>query len=612
MCGICGVFKFKKNNLDLYEKTRLMNQTLTHRGPDHSGIWLGKNNNVSLGHTRLSIIDLNPSSNQPMLDNDNRFVITFNGEIYNYLELKQELVNVGVNFSTNSDTEVLLELYKLEGKKMLSKLDGMFAFAIWDETKQELFCARDRFGEKPFYYYYDGDVFIFASEIKALLSCGINKVISRKKVYEYLLFQTVESPDNQSETFYSNIFQIAPSTYLTFNIEDKKFHQGNYWDLSIQTTFGGTINEAAEKFKDLFFNAVNLRLRSDVKSGSSLSGGLDSSSIVCVANKILSKTTRQHVFSARFPGYIKDEGNFIDLAINSCKNADIIKHEIFLSQESLLKNLNKIFYHQDEPFGSASIAAQFEVMQLASVSGVKVLLDGQGADEVLAGYMPFYDTYLRQLYREDKEKYKLEYSNIKKNSTENIKDLSLKDFARIYLYNTNKLIGGIRRSFLNNDSDYFLNMHPDLIQEYKNVRNPIHAPPNLKEHLKYMLLKRGLNELLRYADRNSMANSVEVRLPFLSHHLVEFVFSLPESYIINGGWTKYLLRTSMNGILPYEIQWRRDKIGYEPPQSDWMKDRQMIELTKSSQALLIKQSILKPGNYDLNWSHLMLGMLYEK
>jgi asparagine synthase (glutamine-hydrolysing) len=495
---------------------------------------------------------------------------------------------------------------------MLLKLDGMFAFAIWDELKQELFCARDRFGEKPFYYYLDNNYFVFASEMKALFTFGVNKNINRKRAFEYLLFTTIEDPYDRSETFYADIKQLPPSCFLTLNFKNKSLEINKYWDLSLQTTFKGSVNEAAERFRELLFDSVKLRLRSDVNTGSSLSGGLDSSAIVCTANRILPKNVKQHVFSARFPGFIKDEGNFIDLAINSCKNSQVIKHEVLPTEKSMLNNIEKIIYHQEEPFGSASIAAQFEVMRLASDTGIKVLLDGQGADEVLAGYTPFYDTYLRQLYKSNKAKYREEYIDIRKNSSADIKELTFKDFSRIYAYNSSKYVGSLRRQLIKNNSEYFLNIHPDLVREFKKVKNPIYAPPNLKMHLKFMLLNRGLNELLRYADRNSMANSIEVRLPFLSHHLVEFVFSLPEEFLINSGWTKFILRSSMNGILPEEIQWRRDKIGYEPPQAQWMKDQKMIDRTKSAQSILIDNSILKPGNYELNWHHLMLGMLYEK
>jgi asparagine synthase (glutamine-hydrolysing) len=610
MCGIAGIITNNINNLSL-EKLKLMTNSIAHRGPDGEGQWVDESGKVGLAHRRLSILDLNSSSDQPMHYLD-RYSIVFNGEIYNYIELKEVLISKGYKFYTKSDTEVLLALYDFKKCDFLDDLDGMFAFAIWDKQTKTLFCARDRFGEKPFFYYQDQDSFYFASEMKALFSIGINKTINRKRAFEYLLYTTIENPYDRSETFYSEIKQLPPSSSLIYNIENKNFVINKYWDLSINSTFNGSFIDASEKFKELFSESIKFRLRSDVKTGSSLSGGLDSSAIVCLANILLPTNTEQHVFSARFPGFIKDEGGFIDIAIRSCNNAKVVKHEVFPNDDSMLNNIEKIIYHQEEPFGSASIAAQFEVMQLASKNGVKVLLDGQGADEVLAGYTPFYETYLRQLYKRNKKEYVIAYERIKNNSTVEIDKINYKDFGKLYAYKVSKKFGQIRRNIINNDSPYFLNINPELVNDFKNSKNPIFTPPNLKQHLKFMLLNRGLNELLRYADRNSMANSVEVRLPFLSHRLVEFVFSLPDNFFINDGWTKFLLRYSMNGIIPNEIQWRKDKIGYEPPQSNWMTNKFIIDLVKSSQSKLIDNKILKNINHELNWHHLMLGMLYEK
>jgi asparagine synthase (glutamine-hydrolysing) len=610
MCGIVGIISFKKNDITI-NKLKAMSDIISHRGPDGSGHWLNEYSNVGLGHRRLSIIDLDNAANQPMHYLE-RYSIVFNGEIYNYIEIKEQLLKKGYVFKTKSDTEVLLALYDNIKEKCVDELDGMFSFAIWDNLNKKLFCARDRFGEKPFYYHYNNDEFVFASEMKALFAIGIEKKVNRKRTFEYLLFTTIENPYDRSETFYSEIKQLPPANYLTINFETKNVEINEYWDLSIKTSFEGTFTDATLIFNDLLNESIKFRLRSDVKTGSSLSGGLDSSAIVSLANNLLPFNAEQHVFSARFPGFIKDEGFFIDLVLNNCKNAKAIKHEVFPTEESMLNNLEKIMYHQEEPFGSASIAAQFEVMQLASENGVKVLLDGQGADELLAGYTPFYVTLLRQLFKKNKNEYRVSFEKIKNNSTAEIIKINYKDFGNIYTYNSSKFIGQLRRNWIKNDSPYFLNIHPELVNDYKKVKNPIYTPPNLKQHLKFMLLNRGLNELLRYADRNSMANSVEVRLPFLSHRLVEFVFTLPEDFFIKDGWTKCLLRSSLDGILPYQIQWRKDKIGYEPPQAKWMNNKYIIDIIKSSQSKLIENKILKNMNHELNWHHLMLGMLYEK
>lgn len=610
MCGIAGIVYFNQNKVQ-HSDLKRMTDTIIHRGPDGEGQWINENGNLGLGHRRLSIIDLSEAGNQPMHYANKRFTITYNGEIYNYIEIRNTLINKGYNFKSDTDTEVILAAYHYWGKDCLQQFDGMFAFAIWDELEQELFCARDRFGEKPFYYYKDDEKFVFASEMKAIFSLGIKKDFSRKKVFEYLLFLNIESPFQSEETFFKCIYQLPVSSFLSINRKQDIAIQ-KYWNIDITTTFRGTEQQAIDIFKNLFEESVRTRLRSDVLVGSSLSGGLDSSAIVCTANKMIAKNKEQHIFSARFPGFIKDEGKYIAEVVNFCNQAKIIKHEVFPTEESMLSNLKKIMYHQEQPFGSSSIAAQFEVMKSASENNIKVLLDGQGADELLAGYPGFFNSYLRQLIKTKPLTFYKEKNRIAKITGHEIDIINFEGIASTFFYDKYKAFGNKRREKINNNDAFFLGINPELVDEYKNTPNPTYAPPNLKAHLKFMLLNRGLNELLRYADRNSMAHSVEVRLPFLSYKLVEFVFSLPEHYLINNGWTKFILRQSMENILPPTIQWRKDKIGYEPPQADWMKNKDLIENSKLAQEKLVKDKILSDtNNFEPNWHHLMLAMLYE-
>ncbi|MGE0561844.1 MAG: asparagine synthase (glutamine-hydrolyzing) [Flavobacteriales bacterium] len=610
MCGIAGIIHFNQTPVQFLE-LKQMTDVLVHRGPDGEGHWINATKNVGLGHRRLSIIDLSDAGKQPMFYAENRYTITYNGEIYNYLEIRKELQGKGYTFKSNTDTEVILAAYDYWGKDCLHQFEGMFAFALWDEKEQELFCARDRFGEKPFYYYRDNEKFVFASEMKALFSLKIKKEINRKKTYEYLLFLTVENPYSHEETFFNNILQLAPSSSMVLNKKGEIKTQ-KYWDLSTTTTFTGSEEQAVETFKNLFRESVQTRLRSDVSVGSSLSGGLDSSSIVCVMNELIDKNNEQHIFSARFPGFKKDEGKHIAEVVNFCNHARIIQHEVFPTEDSMLKNLRKIMYHQGQPFVSASIAAQFEVMKLASDSNVKVLLDGQGADELLAGYSSSFDSYLRQLYKSNPIKYFSEKKQINQITQNHFSVKGVEGLLLTFFYTQYKKFGNKRRQKINSSDEFFLGMNTELVEEYRSSPNPVYAPPDLKSHLKFMLVDRGLNELLRYADRNSMAHSVEVRLPFLNHKLVEFVFSLPEHYFIRNGWTKYLLRIGMEGVLPTSIQWRKDKIGYEPPQAKWMKNKQLVEMSRNAQQQLINDKILSnKKNIDVTWQHLMLGMLYE-
>jgi asparagine synthase (glutamine-hydrolysing) len=541
----------------------------------------------------------------------NRYTITYNGEIYNYLEIKNQLLNKGYKFKTDTDTEVILASYDYWGKDCLTHFDGMFAFAIYDNTKNNIFIARDRFGEKPFYYTIKDKTFYFASEMKALWALGINKNPLKQRVYEYLLFSTIENPFNKTQTFYENIFQLQPSHYAIINLNNTtiNINQYKYWDIDITTTSNLNFIEAKEQFLELFKKSIEKRLRSDVQVGSSLSGGLDSSAIVCTIKHYFGDViTNFNTFSAVFPGFEKDESVYIDEVI---AKTGYTSYKITPNPDSFLNNFEKLMYHQEEPFGSSSIAAQFEVMQLAKKHNTTVLLDGQGADEILAGYPGMWATYLKQLYYPFSPHFKKEY----KSFTNNIPDFKLNEtfgkiFADKYLYNFNKKIGDIRRPFINPKSDFYLGLHAEFVQAYNKTKNPSQAPPNLKKHLKFSLLQRGLNELLRYADRNSMAHSVEVRLPFLNHELVEFLFSLPDNYIISNGWSKKILRESMEGILPEKIQWRKDKIGFEPPQNNWFNDKLMEEKLNHAIKVLQKEKIIDKPNKKLYWNYLMLGEIY--
>ncbi|MCE3278812.1 MAG: asnB [Bacteroidetes bacterium] len=600
MCGIAGIFSFNQKA----EKSSLqkMTDSLSHRGPDGEGLWLNPNEKIALGHRRLSIIDLSELGHQPMHFADNRFTITFNGEIYNYLEIRKDLEKEGLNFKTNTDTEVLLALYARKKEKALNELDGMFAFTIWDNQEETLFCARDRFGEKPFYFHKNNNIFAFASEMKALLAIGISPKQNSKKVYNYLLYATLEDPFNKDTTFYEEINQLEPANYLIIG-NDGKIKKEKYWDIDLNKTSQLNQSDSIEKFSSLFSQSITKRLRSDVPVGSSLSGGLDSSSIVMLIDKLKKDGTIQKTFSARFKDFSRDEGKFMQMVIDKTK---VDPYFVFPTVDSVMQNLSLISKHQEEPMGSASVLIQYEVMKLAKQNGIKVLLDGQGADEIMGGYTIFWQTYFNQLYRSNKKRYHFEkekYLNVhqKLPFTNNI-EFKWKAFHNPSLNLTSKL----QRYFISPKSDYFLGIHPELVNEFKHIPNPIIKPTNLKEHLLFSLKGRGLSELLRYADRNSMANSIEVRLPFLNHELVEFLFELPDHLLLNEGWTKYILRKSMDGILPDEITWRKDKIGYEPPQEEWLKSSYFQELAAESISYLKKENIIQKENKQLTWNYISL------
>lgn len=607
MCGIAGIVSFTGKTEE--RLVRKMTDTLQHRGPDGEGIWSNGNAQVCLGHRRLSIIDLSESGKQPMHYSDGRYTITYNGEIYNYVELKSELQKSGYHFSSSSDTEVLLALFDLKKEKCLNELDGMFSFAIWDEKEKTLFCTRDRFGEKPFYYHLNENYFAFASEMKALFALGIEKKQNRKKIYNFLLYSALEDALNRSSTFYENIFQLEPSHYLVVNSE-KKIIKKRYWDIDMNIRDNDiTEEQAANKFRELLTLSVSRRLRSDVPVGSSLSGGLDSSSIVLLIDKMKRESRVQKTFSARFKNFERDEGTFMQMVIDK---ANVEPHFVFPTAESAMENFAKVMHHQEEPFGSTSIMAQFEVMKLSSENNIRVLLDGQGADEILAGYPNYLVTYFSQLYRmnpmryqEEKESRMQLYGELPYNENAQFK-------WRARHLQSYKFFSVLKKRIAPLNSEYFLGIHPELISAFHNEPNPIGKPTTLKEHLYSSLMVHGLNELLRFADRNAMANSVEVRLPFLFHPLIEFAFTLPDEMLLKNGWTKYILRKSMENILPAEITWRKDKIGYEPPQSEWMKSKYFSDYLKEAVSELKREKIIIKEYPRLTWHYIALYIFLKQ
>jgi asparagine synthase (glutamine-hydrolysing) len=539
MCGIAGILSFNAGSVSL-EKLKSMTDSIAHRGPDGEGHWISESGNIGLGHRRLSIIDLSSAGHQPMHFLD-RYSITFNGEIYNYLELKNELIEQGYNFQTNTDTEVLLMLYHLDGASCLSKLDGMWAFAIWDDEKKELFCARDRFGEKPFFYYKDNDGFHFASEMKALWAAGIPKRENKERFDAFANEGRQFDETRLNETFYQEIFCLEHSHWMNVKT-DGKIEIQRYYDIDWQNqNFQGSFQEACDEFKRLFQISLTRRCRSDVAVGTSLSGGLDSSSIVCNMKDLIgSDHITPHTFSARFQGFKKDEEYFIEKVI---EKTGVIPHYTWPSGEEMHKDFEKLCWHQEEPFGSASIYAQYRVQQLAKEHNVTVLIDGQGADEILAGYVFYYTSYLLSLHgKESKVNLGLEYERYL-------------DFHTPHRGWKKKLIAW---------TSYYFWRH-----KWSNIKNGIY--PMLNQLLYENTMQGGLQELLRYADRNSMAHSREVRLPFLNKDLVEFCFSLPDEYKLNSGWTKFVMRTAFDAVLPSEIAWRKEKVGFEPPQNEWLK-----------------------------------------
>jgi asparagine synthase (glutamine-hydrolysing) len=600
MCGIAGIISTNPNNVSS-ARLKQMTDVIAHRGPDGEGFWLNESKTVGFGHRRLAIIDLSETGVQPMHypfvtgetrttdvsvrgpREKPRYSITYNGEIYNYLELKEELKLKGYSFFSNSDTEVILAAYDHWKEECLQQFDGMFAFAIWDDQEQTLFAARDRFGEKPFYYFFDGEQFVFASEMKSLWAAGVEKQIDHSMLLNYIGLGWVKNPADLSQTFYKNIISVPQSHYLKLDLRNKKNEIVQYWDLDKETQLTLTEAEAIEQFQQLFNTSVTRRLRSDVETGTSLSGGLDSSSIVAMIKSQIPNSKFQ-VFTSSFQGFEKDETAY---AKQVADQFQLQQHLVSPTAESFLNDIQKLIYQQEEPFQSSSIYAQYKVYELAKQQGVKVILDGQGADETLAGYHKYIHWFLQEMAKGGRQKAEAEafaHNNIGVNwSWKNKLAARFPEMAAVQLENK------ANKEILNDK--FIANNYRKTNFNKKSIFKP--AVGKLNDLLYYNTMRNGLEELLRYADRNSMAHGVEVRLPFLSHELVQFIFSLPSHYKMQNGFTKYILRESIKNVLPSSIVYRTDKIGYEPPQQEWMRSTGFTELLQTSREKLVNQNILK-------------------
>jgi asparagine synthase (glutamine-hydrolysing) len=592
MCGIAGIIKLDQtvesfSRSETLFQVRTMANAIQHRGPDGEGYWANENASVGFGHRRLSVIDLTEGASQPMHYLD-RYTIVYNGEIYNYIELKDHLHKKGYTFTTRSDIEVILAAYDHWKDKCMEHFDGMFSFAIWDEQEQMLFAARDRFGEKPFYYFNDDGHFIFASEMKALWAVGVHKSMDDKMLLNYITIGHLQNPADKAQTFFENIRSLPAAHYFELSKTSGQMVIRRYWDINSQAKITISEKDATEKLTSLLNTSVKRRLRSDVDFGTSLSGGLDSSSILSFIH-YLKGDNNTKTFSAVFPGFEKDETPFIDSVVNKFKT-DNFKIEPTI--DDFIAEFQKVCYHQEEPFSSSSIYIQYKVFELARKNNVKVLLDGQGADETLAGYHKYYHWYLQQLAARGKFRqiHRERKSLTDKNITIN---WGMKNYMAAYFYPHTAVF--LERKEYNKiiksqdiNPDFIASLHG---REWEGIRKS--GINKLNDILYFNTMELGLEELLRFADRNSMAHGTEVRLPFLNHRLVEFVFSLPPNFKIRDGWTKWILRQTMNNKLPNEIVWRKDKVGYEPPQQKWMSNPILQEYIHEAKRKLVDKGILQ-------------------
>ncbi|NHJ40558.1 MAG: asparagine synthase (glutamine-hydrolyzing), partial [Asgard group archaeon] len=567
MCGILAIVVNNQTHMDDWlKKAPKLVQKMAHRGPDAERIKTYKN--IILGHRRLAIIDLSDAGIQPLSSDDGRFVIILNGEIYNYIEIREELLKIGENFQTETDTEVLLKAYKHYGKEVFNKINGMFSFIILDNEKEELLIARDRFGIKPLYYSFVNGDLIFSSEIRPILDIKGDIKPNYSMIYDLAVFTSI---DHSDKTFFQKINRFPAGHYLLLTPKNisESIHFTKYWDLTseirkIRNDSNFTkrkLDEHISHVKQLFISAVNFRLRSDVRVGSCLSGGIDSSSIVSVINEIINDDTRNNfeTFSMVYGEWFeKSERIYIDEVTNLTK----------FKPNFTTPNINKLnstidhfLENQEEPVTSMSSIGQYYVMELAKKHGTIVLLDGQGADEILSGYLYLRGFYLYDLFRRLKWLKLIKEMWIMRKDRTTIKYFFAQFVPKFILKSVrkSKYRKFFKKSFLKN---YKQKTPPGII----NVRKPFYKM--LKN-----LLEIKLPHLLRWEDKTSMAFSIEARVPFLDHNLVIYILALPSEFIVNNGITKWIFRKAMESITPKSILSRQDKIGFAVPEQMWVNDQ---------------------------------------
>lgn len=555
MCGIAGIINFQNKAVRKQDLENMLSK-IKYRGPDDEGYFTDEN--AGLGFVRLSIIDLTDAGHQPKVSADGRYVIVFNGEIFNYIELREELIKEGVKFNTQSDTEVLLNAYIKWGEACLHKFNGMWAFAIFDKQLKKLFISRDRYGIKPFYYIEQPGQFVFCSEIPPLLKY-LNKVEANgQNILDYLVFNRT---DQSETTFFNGIKKLQHGHNL--KVENGKVTISEWYNLRerIKTEKGF---QSPGEFKDEFVEAVKLRLRSDVPVGVCMSGGLDSSSIVSITTDILNVKGLNSFSSVYEKGQKGDETEFIKQYENKIPHM----HYVTPSGTTLKDDLNDFIRIHAEPLPSTSPYAQYKVMKLAK-GKVVVILDGQGADEHLAGYHYFFGFNFKHLFKSFRwltlVKEMFYYFKIHRSI------YAFKTFIYFLLPKSLKLTARL------NEKNYLTKEFSDRYSDKNSITENLYGSSNLQEalldHFEYKL-----EHLLKWQDRNSMCFSLEIRSPFLDYRLVERSLATSSDWKIKNGTTKFILRESMKGIMPEKIRMRQDKIGFGTPEDEWFREKEWQEI----------------------------------
>lgn len=563
MCGfvaIIGRQGYAVNRMELERAT----ETLLHRGPDDSGFFV--DGTVGLGFRRLSILDLSMQSHQPFEDADGRYVLVFNGEIYNYVELRQELQQKGYRFRSTGDAEVLLTAYKEWGKACLSRFNGMWAFVIYDRKDGSIFGSRDRFGVKPLFICDDGDRHILASEIKAITAMdSVDSAINWRIASHYLVTGRLSEPDEHQETIYAKILEVEAGHAFTIDCSGR-FSAWSYW--SLPTREGGSIGDPVPEFSRIFEDSVRLRLRSDVPVGVCLSGGLDSTAVICHMAKVLGpdRTEPLHAFS-----YIDEQFDETKEVLATVQETGAELHRLANSGASFLDKLEEVIAFHDEPLHSLNVLVSYQLYAMAAESGIKVILNGQGADETWAGYPSYFYNYWYGLVQSGKigtarremaafaETHNVDKNELWKTTSRTVFRNQLR---RVKIY---RKIAALRAVQSYQDDGWFTQ---DFLSNYEH-EVPEFESLDLDNVLRKSVISEPLPLYLRVEDRNSMAHSIETRLPFMDYRLVQLAFNSAPEWKLSGGLNKFALREAMRGVIPDVVQSRVDKMGFPVSARDW-------------------------------------------
>jgi asparagine synthase (glutamine-hydrolysing) len=569
MCGILGVW-MADAVAGLEERVRHATTRMEHRGPDHQGFttfrWDG--GALAFGQTRLSIIDLTDAGHQPMRSRDGRYTVVYNGEVCNYRELRAELAELGHTFASDSDTEVLLAAWAQWGEAALPRLVGMFAFAMYDAATHSLTLARDAFGIKPLFYAVGTGWLAFASEPGPLRELLPQRPrLNLQRAYDYLVFGRY---DDGADTFVEGVLHLLPGHVTRFTLDGGAAGEPRrWWWPSPAERADHSFADAADRIRSMFLDSVRLHLRSDVRLGAALSGGIDSSAIVC-AMRAVEPDLPIHTFSFVAPGAPTDEGRWADVV---AAQVGATAHKVRVAPEELAADLDDLIAAQSEPFGSTSIYAQYRVFRLAREEGVTVMLEGQGADELFAGYHGYPGPRMRGMVERGQFGSVLRFARAW--SAWPGRSPALAAMA-LGMELAPRPVHALAYRVAGRSRPPWLNAGPLLEAGVRLERGGTVPPRELRgrrlaETLRFQLSADGLPALLRHGDRNSMRWSVESRVPFLTTALAEYVLALPEEYLVSrAGETKHVLRAAFRGLVPDPILDRRDKVGFDTPEQAWL------------------------------------------